>query len=116
MDPFADLAGSYDAWYETLLGAFVERLEMEAFDALLGPGRGILALEVGAGTARIAAHLAGKDSGPLPEPSGITLHAVRSHRFREAYRKFFTSCCPTSSASHVGDDAEDDENRRRRVA
>ncbi|KPD32093.1 methyltransferase [Thermus scotoductus] len=47
-DPFAPLAETYEAWYETPLGAFVIAEEEKALRALLPPGESLL--EVGAGT------------------------------------------------------------------
>lgn len=48
MDPFADLAEAYEAWYETPLGAYVIAEEERALRRLLPEGESLL--EVGAGT------------------------------------------------------------------
>ena len=56
---FTALAGDYDAWYETPLGSYCERVEMQALERVLGPGEGADLLEVGAGTGRVAVHVAG---------------------------------------------------------
>ena len=56
--PFDSLAGSYDRWYETLLGSFVDHLERQAVFDLLGARPGELILDVGSGTGRYASELA----------------------------------------------------------
>jgi ubiquinone/menaquinone biosynthesis C-methylase UbiE len=48
VDPFADLAEAYEAWYETPLGAYVIAEEERALRRLLPEGESLL--EVGAGT------------------------------------------------------------------
>jgi len=55
--PFDSLAGSYDHWYETPLGSFVDRLERQAVFDLLGARPGQLILDVGSGTGRYAREL-----------------------------------------------------------
>ena len=51
-------AQSYAAWYETPWGAWVERAEWEAVDALAAPRRGERALDAGCGPGRYTRHLA----------------------------------------------------------
>ena len=58
-DPFKSVAPDYEGWFVDPLGAFVDRLELEALDAILPvPGDGIV-VEVGAGTGHVSRHLAG---------------------------------------------------------
>jgi ubiquinone/menaquinone biosynthesis C-methylase UbiE len=52
------LAPSYDRWYETRLGSFVDRVERQAVFGLLGTEPGELILDVGSGTGRYARELA----------------------------------------------------------
>ena len=47
---FEELAEGYDRWYETPVGAAVDRMERRAFLALLEPKPGERLLEVGSGT------------------------------------------------------------------
>ena len=58
MDLFADIAETYDGWYETPLGAYAEQLELEALGSALSGTGPATALEVGGGTGRISAYLA----------------------------------------------------------
>jgi ubiquinone/menaquinone biosynthesis C-methylase UbiE len=55
---FDPLAGSYDRWYETPLGSFVDRVQRQAVFGLLGARPGELVLDVGSGTGRYARDLA----------------------------------------------------------
>jgi ubiquinone/menaquinone biosynthesis C-methylase UbiE len=54
---FDSLAGSYDRWYETPLGSFVDQAERQAVFGLLGARPGELILDVGSGTGRYAREL-----------------------------------------------------------
>jgi ubiquinone/menaquinone biosynthesis C-methylase UbiE len=55
--PFDSLAESYDRWYETPLGSFVDRAERQAIFDLLAARPGELILDVGSGTGRYAREL-----------------------------------------------------------
>ncbi len=79
MDLFSAIARSYDIWYETPLGAFVERLEMEALDDVLGGSTTAgWTLEAGAGTGRVTAHLWALDRHVIAlEPSPAMLATGR---------------------------------------
>jgi ubiquinone/menaquinone biosynthesis C-methylase UbiE len=72
--PFDSLAGSYDRWYETPLGSFVDRLERQTVFGLLGARPGELILDVGSGTGRYASELARRGVRCVgPEPSTAML-------------------------------------------
>jgi len=59
-NPFDDptLASSYDAWFDTLLGQVVDRLEKRLIYRLAQPKAGESALDVGTGTGHFACDLA----------------------------------------------------------
>jgi len=59
-NPFADaaVAAGYDAWFETALGATVDRFEKALVTRLAAPCPGEAALDVGTGTGHYAAFLA----------------------------------------------------------
>ncbi|MCS5694542.1 hypothetical protein [Desulfofundulus thermocisternus] len=44
---FDDKAGSYDSWYQTAAGRFVDRVEKEAVLAYLEPRPGMSVLDIG---------------------------------------------------------------------
>lgn len=57
-DPFALLAQTYEDWFTTALGAFIDQAETSALDTLIPePGAGTI-IEIGAGTGHVARHLA----------------------------------------------------------
>jgi ubiquinone/menaquinone biosynthesis C-methylase UbiE len=58
-NPFAsaEVAGAYDAWFESPLGATVDRLEKRLIARLAAPRAGQSALDVGTGTGHYAAYL-----------------------------------------------------------
>lgn len=53
VDPFASVAADYDRWFETPLGAFVDREELAALARLLAAVPRGHVLEVGAGTGHV---------------------------------------------------------------
>ena len=55
-DVFGDMAAGYEAWFETPLGAFVDRQELDALAKVVGEGEGRV-LEIGAGTGHIVRFL-----------------------------------------------------------
>lgn len=57
-DPFALLARTYEDWFTTALGAFVDRAEMSALDRLIPHSGAGTIIELGAGTGHVARHLA----------------------------------------------------------
>jgi SAM-dependent methyltransferase len=57
-DVFGELAADYESWFETPLGAFVDREELAALASMLDPPEGRV-LEIGAGTGHVAKFLAG---------------------------------------------------------
>src|SRR5690606_11638398 len=59
-DPFAPVARSYEEWFSTPLGGFVDRMELAALDALLPPPGGGRVAEIGAGTGHVSRYLAGR--------------------------------------------------------
>lgn len=78
-DPFAAVAAGYDDWFRNPLGAFVDRLELDALDALLPPPGGGTVVEVGAGTGHLARHLVANGFQVLAlEPSRAMLEEGRS--------------------------------------
>lgn len=54
---FDGLAPSYDRWYETPLGSFVDGVERRAILSLLRPRPGELVLDIGSGTGRLCREL-----------------------------------------------------------
>ena len=56
--PFDEAAAAYDRWFESPLGAFVDRVERRALFELLAPRPGELILDVGCGTGRYVRELA----------------------------------------------------------
>ncbi len=55
---FDDKAGSYDSWYQTAAGRFVDRVEKEAVLAYLEPRPGMSVLDIGCGTGNYSLELA----------------------------------------------------------
>ncbi len=70
-DTFTTLARSYDAWYDTPVGAWADSIEREALGALLALQPGEHLLDLGCGTARMTlmlappgVHVAALDASP----------------------------------------------------
>jgi ubiquinone/menaquinone biosynthesis C-methylase UbiE len=61
IDAFADVAATYEDWFATPLGSFVDRREREALLSILDDVEATSILEVGAGTGHIARTLARPD-------------------------------------------------------
>lgn len=79
-DPFAPVARSYEEWFSTPLGGFVDRMELAALDALLPPPGGGRVAEIGAGTGHVSRYLAGRGYRMLGiEPSRAMLGAGREY-------------------------------------
>lgn len=57
-NPFTEIGREYDKWYEEPLGAFVEEEERRLLLDVLVPRRGEIIADIGAGTGRLAGHLA----------------------------------------------------------
>ncbi|HHW44329.1 methyltransferase domain-containing protein [Desulfofundulus thermobenzoicus] len=55
---FDDKSDSYDAWYQTAAGRFVDRVEKEAVLAYLEPRPGMSVLDIGCGTGNYSLELA----------------------------------------------------------
>jgi ubiquinone/menaquinone biosynthesis C-methylase UbiE len=53
IDAFATIAPTYEAWFDSPLGAFVDRHEQEALARILPEGEAHAILEIGAGTGHI---------------------------------------------------------------
>lgn len=57
---FDKKADSYDEWYRTAAGRFVDRIEKEAVFSYLEPQAGMSVLDIGCGTGNYSLALAGK--------------------------------------------------------
>jgi ubiquinone/menaquinone biosynthesis C-methylase UbiE len=60
LDAFTSVASTYDAWFATPLGRFVDQQELQAFERLLSGGERGAIIDIGAGTGHIASWLAGQ--------------------------------------------------------
>lgn len=81
-DPFSDLAGSYDSWFETPLGAFVDTQELTALRSVLEGLPCSSVLEVGAGTGHVSRALVSWGARVVAlEPSGA-MRSVGRERSR----------------------------------
>lgn len=61
-NPFNGIGTDYDEWYDSPLGSFVERTELELLFQIVAPGHGETVLDIGAGTGRVSERLA-RDRG-----------------------------------------------------
>lgn len=77
---FDERAASYDGWYETPLGAFVDRVEREAVFGLLEPVPGERILDVGCGTGRYARELVGRGVDAVGVDPSAAMLAVATTR------------------------------------
>jgi ubiquinone/menaquinone biosynthesis C-methylase UbiE len=57
IEAFSSVASSYEDWFESPLGKYVDSLEMESLDRILEGIEGSAAIEIGAGTGHIARRL-----------------------------------------------------------
>lgn len=79
--PFDRLASSYDEWYASPLGRFVDKVEREALFDLLQPEPGELMVDVGSGTGRYVGRLSKRGIRAIGlEPSSPML-AVAKERW-----------------------------------
>lgn len=91
-DPFAALAADYEEWFETPLGAFVDRLELAALDELLPGPRGGFIVEVGAGTGHIARHLAARGYRVLAVEPSAGMREEGQRRSRDTAVEWSDAC------------------------
>lgn len=78
---FDSLAPSYDRWYETPLGSFVDGVERRAILCLLRPRPGELVLDIGSGTGRLCRELTRRGVGCVGlEPSRQMLSVTQATR------------------------------------
>jgi ubiquinone/menaquinone biosynthesis C-methylase UbiE len=98
---FDERSLSYDAWYETPLGAFADRVERETVFGLLEPMPGERILDVGCGTGRYALELASCGVNPVGiEPSaGMLAFAIprSAARSRPAFARGVAESLPFAS-------------------
>lgn len=80
---FDELAETYEAWFATRLGTFVDRLESELIVALLQPNPGRTILEIGSGTGHFLRYLARAGArcvGIEPSAEMVSVAVKRSPR------------------------------------
>lgn len=73
-------ARAYDAWFDTVWGAHAWAVELAVVDEALPDYRGQLVVEVGCGTGRLVAHLAGRDARMLGVDLSAGMLAVAAAR------------------------------------
>lgn len=89
---FRDLAASYDAWYQTPLGAFAHAVERDAVLALADAKPGERVLDVGCGTGIYALELARQGFRVIGVDQSMEMMAIAREKFREAGLAGFWVC------------------------
>jgi len=89
---FKDLAASYDAWYQTPLGAVAHALERNAVLALADAKPGERAVDIGCGTGIYALELARQGLRVIGVDPSIEMIAIAREKLREAGLVGFWVC------------------------